>query len=173
MSRKEGAKSELRREVGELRRQAERLGGEIETGFDRGADASEVERDFLRSVIDFECAPRESLFQQLVQRSIDLPAPAELSARQLERKVRQVKRALRKLGVLLQGVREVSDQRLYTDLWHDLLRDEYEALPPASGQWFIDRVPVPEAPGEFCYVKYLLSPVGKGDSQSFQVTFKV
>ncbi len=163
----------LEEEIDQLRRQAESLGGA--GGFDDASCPPETRLNFWKEVVALESAPRASLFRQLEGRSLALPRPEEVPATGMKKLVGQVTQALAGLRVFLSGTEALTDRQVYSDLWHHLLRDEYEPLPPRQGEWRIEHVPEGGARGGRQYVKYFLKPVAgpPGSPGYYHVTFKL
>lgn len=166
-------RSSKRREIEELMEELRKLGAQDAFLSPEALDEDQ-QLEYLRRVVAFENAPRESLFQQLSRRAVELPPPDRLPPGPCRRKLREVRRALADLGVQLDGGR-LSPREVYFDLWHDLLRDEYEPLPPESGEWRIELLPDPDPLGQRQYVKYFVKPMSgsAGRNGLCHITFKL
>jgi hypothetical protein len=96
---------------------------------------------YWRQVLDFEQATWTPPFDTLVKMGIELPSPEELTDAQVSAKLWEVIEALAFLGVYLEHTNHLSDRELYTQLWHEELREAALFLPDdPDSAWHIDFV---------------------------------
>ncbi len=92
----------------------------------------------------FEEQEESSLFDDLTQAGVTLPAPDELDDPQLTAKLWEVIDAMALRGNFLYNTDHLSDRQLYAELWNDVLREPYVSVsvPEQVGQgfFFIDMV---------------------------------
>jgi hypothetical protein len=99
----------------------------------------EVHEGFLSNIITFEKAPLAAHFDRLAAEGVDLPHPDSLDDAALTAKLWEVIHALAAMDTFLDRTNHLSDRELYGDLWHSVLRDEYQVMPRGCGfVWVLD-----------------------------------
>lgn len=110
--------------IQELRQKIREVTGE-EPVFGTSTDCPpEIEEAFLESLLTFETAPKQILFELLTETGIDLPRPTRLTDGELTAKLWEVIRALLSRNIVLANTDHLSDRELYTLLWNETLREE-------------------------------------------------
>jgi hypothetical protein len=110
--------------IEELKRRAEELtGGEMKTG-EIEPSSPEIEEGFWKHVVEYEEAPWTTHFQQLERAGVSLPAPESLNEEETTAKLWEVINKLAQMRIFLEDTDHLSDRKLYTELWGDLLREE-------------------------------------------------
>jgi len=120
---------ERQQHIEELREKLKRLpGGLLSLGFSEDCPP-EIEEKFLEHVLAFEQAAEVPLFNELVKRGVQLPAPAELDDAQLGAKLWEVIQAMASLGAYLYNTDHLSDRELYHCLWTEILPEPTTLMP--------------------------------------------
>ncbi len=111
-----------RQRIDELRRKiAEVTGEELISGMMPDCPP-ELEERFLERVLAFEMIEPTPLFDQLIERGVELPEPRDLSDEQIAEKLHELFGALAQLGVYVTSTDHLDDRALYEILWRDTLR---------------------------------------------------
>ena len=118
-----------KKSVQELKRRAQELaGGKMLTGKINEC-TPEQEEKFWEYVVAFEEAPTSSLFKQLEESGLSLPAPETLGDPELTGKLWELIRRLAAMRTFLECTDHLSDRQLYTVLWTDTLQEESPVIP--------------------------------------------
>lgn len=124
--------NERDKRIEELKRRAAELsGGKMASG-EVNECPPEVAEQFWEHVVAYEEAPWTTLFKQLEDAGMQLPAPDTLDDEQLNAKLWELIRRLAFMSVFLENTDHLSDRELYTELWSDILREETKDLPPEA-----------------------------------------
>src|SRR5262249_45450916 len=110
--------------INELKCQADELTGGKMHSWESPDCPPGIAEQFWKQVVEFEMAPKDSHFQKLLDAGIDLPAPEELSDKELHAKLWEVINALAKMQTFLLSTNHFSDRELYEHLWSDSLRED-------------------------------------------------
>jgi hypothetical protein len=110
--------------INELKAQAEELAGGKMHAWESSDCPPGIAEQFWEHVVEFEKAPRNSHFQQLLDRGIDLPPSDEMTDKQLHAKLWEIIEALAEMQVYLLSTNHFSDRELYENLWSDSLRED-------------------------------------------------
>jgi hypothetical protein len=121
-----------------LKDEAARLSGGEMKSFGIDDLPPRLAEEFLQRVIAFENAPTTTNFAQLTADGVPLPAPADVSDRDLGVVLWRVIFALARRRTFLEHTNHLSDRELYTALWDKVLRSEIDDVPddPASA-WHV------------------------------------
>lgn len=117
--------------INELSEQAKQLGlGQHHVSDDC---PPEVQEEFLRNMIEYESTPLSTKFEQLTRAGVELPVPESISDADMHRRLWDLINALARHDSYLYNTNHLSDRELYSELWHDILREQGPILPPGSG----------------------------------------
>jgi hypothetical protein len=117
--------------INELEEQLSEL-GMVETKIDDDCPP-DVKEQFLRSVMEFETAPKSSWFSRLESSGVSLPPTASLDDAGVHAKLRQIFEALAGMSTFVSSTDHLSDRELYEHLWSDSLREVGMVGKPGSG----------------------------------------
>jgi hypothetical protein len=123
----------------------------------RGSKNPELDsrEKYWRQVLDFEQATWTPPFDTLTKMDIELPLPEALTEAQLSAKLWEVIEALAFLGVYLEHTNHLSDRELYSQLWHEQLREAALFLPEdPDTAWHIDFVGSGSEEDSLLYLTY-------------------
>ena len=81
----------------------------------------EIEEAFLKSVLEYESAPKKTLMDALVESGVNVPAPDDLPETELSQKLWEVIHGLLALRVSIGNTDHLSDRALYTLLYEETL----------------------------------------------------
>ena len=81
----------------------------------------EVEEAFLKSVLEYETAPKKTLMDALVESGVNVPPPNDLPETELSHKLWEVIHGLLALRVSIGNTDHLSDRALYTLLYEETL----------------------------------------------------
>jgi hypothetical protein len=148
-------KADRRIRIARLKNEAEEIsGGEVVVSGGAEDEDSPLAEEFWERVLEFEKAPRGTLFAQLEEVGVALPPPDSLTDAALNEKLWEVIRKLAELRVFLYHTDHLSDRELYVLLWDDLLREETTIMPPD--------------PDSACH----LDIIGSGSDEDIQIGLK-
>lgn len=112
-----------------LQQEAAHLAGGKMIAWDSGALTPEAREQFWQRVVAFEHGPWTTNFQQLIEAGVALPEPEAVSDADVTARLWEVIEGLARIRVYLNDTDHLSDRQLYAALWHDVLREEVEAVP--------------------------------------------
>jgi hypothetical protein len=136
----------MKRELEEL------IGGKMISG-SVGKVPPKLEEVFLERACTWEKAPRDTNFNRLIRRGVEMIPPAELDDGKLRVKLQEVLCALAAIHCFLHDTDHLSDRELYTWLWTDGLREETPDLSQLGGAWH-------------------MSPIGGGNDEDIAIFLK-
>ena len=124
--------------IEELKRQLQAIGGEG-VQFGRATHCNpELEESFLRQVLAFETAERFRPLDTLVREGLNFPPPEALADSVLSSKLWELIHALASRHVFLERTNHLSERELYSWLYNDALRQEFEGFGILGGDWHLD-----------------------------------
>jgi hypothetical protein len=98
----------------------------------------DYEDEFWEPLLAFENGPFTTNFDQLIKAGVEVPAPETLDDSQLHHALWNVISALADLRVFITHTDHLNDRALYTQLWHDTLREEVPEVDDDEGVWHVD-----------------------------------
>lgn len=141
--------------IEKLQRKIEELTGKKPVAFGSGNCSLEQEEEFWECELAFEEGKRPSLFTTLVNSGLLLPTPDALDDGTLTEKLWKIIHALAMLGVFLHNTDHLNDRELYTDLWHDALRERAFIQPASKAHaYHIDIIGSGSEEDLFLFLKY-------------------
>jgi hypothetical protein len=120
---------ERRRHIEELKERLELIaGGPVPAGSSENCP-DEVYEKFLENVLAFETAPQMTLFDALVKKGVQLPAPEQMDDPRLTATLWEVIRGMALFGAYLHSTDHLSDRELYHRLWAEILHEPTVLMP--------------------------------------------
>ncbi len=136
---------EQKQRIEALKEEARALSGGKVTSFVSPHCSPEIEEAFWEHVVSFEKraqgkagTPSQSVAQELIQSSIDLPPHEQLDDRHLKEKLWEVIQALADRQYFLYSTNHLSDRELYQGLWLEELREDYVPMEDPQSAFVID-----------------------------------
>ena len=130
--RQKSEEQKRRERIEALKEEARALSGGKVTSFVSPHCSPEIEEAFWEHVVSFEKraqgkaeTPSQSVAEELIQSSIDLPPHKQLDGQQLKEKLWEVIQALADRQYFLYSTNHLSDRELYQRLWLEELREDY------------------------------------------------
>src|SRR5215217_1855484 len=112
--------------IAKLRQELEKLGGNALSLESMPAD---MEEEFLKQVLEYECADPISLFRLLENSGLEIPLPDGLDDDAVTIKLKEIVERMASLGAYLLHTNHLTERELYVYLYHDGLREEAVLFP--------------------------------------------
>jgi hypothetical protein len=114
----------------------------------------ESEEKFWQRMRAFENGPFTTDFERLTRAGIELPQPDAMDDAALTAKLWQVLEQLGRMCVLVEDTDHLSDRELYSQLWHEGLREEVPDVPNDGGAYHLSMVGTGSEDQNRAYLKY-------------------
>ena len=157
-----------REQIEALKEEARALSGGKATSFVSPNCSPEVEEAFWEHVVSFEKKAQgkaetssQSVAEELIRSSIDLPPHEQLADRPLKEKLWEVIQALADRQYFLYSTNHLSDRELYQGLWLEDLRQDYVPITSPNSAYFIDFISSGSKEDIHDYLKYYADPLAR------------
>ena len=163
------SEEEQRRErIEALKEEARSLSDRKMTNFVSPHCSPEIEESFWQHVVSFERRAQgkdgtsiQSVAEELIHSSFDLPPQEQLNDRQLKERLWKVIQALADRRYYLYSTDHLSNRELYRRLWLEELREDYVPMQDSQSAFVIDFISSGSEQDIHDYLKYFADPLAR------------